>query len=121
VFAFCSDFSKCAKRRRIRKKKRRNLNETLGTRISKTAGAICVKFGMYLAGIFAANLVEFGAEISELHRCENQVLFLPVYILTVWRALAPWAARHATVCLDYTQSKISLLIHFVQDMITMLY
>jgi len=26
--------------------KRRNLNETLGGRIAKTAGAICVKFGM---------------------------------------------------------------------------
>jgi len=27
--------------------KMKNLNETLGARISKTAGAICVKFGMY--------------------------------------------------------------------------
>ena len=48
----------------------------------------------YLAGISAANLVEFGYEISELHRCENQVLFLPINILTVWRALASWAAQH---------------------------
>jgi len=55
----------------------------------------------YLAGISSVNLVEFGLEISELHRCENHVLFLPVNILTVWRTLASWAARHTTVSLDY--------------------
>ena len=54
----------------------------------------------YLVGISAANLVAFGQEISELHRCENQVLFLPVNILTVWRRLASLAARHTTVCFD---------------------
>ena len=36
-------------------------------------------------GISAANLIEFGLEFSELHRCENYVLHLPVNILTVWR------------------------------------
>ena len=55
----------------------------------------------YLAGISAANLVEFGLEILELHSCENQVLFLPVSLLTVWRVLAFWASRHSTVRLDY--------------------
>jgi len=51
----------------------------------------------YLADISAENLVE---EILELHKCENQVLFLLVNILMVWRVLASWAARHTTVCLD---------------------
>ena len=55
----------------------------------------------YLAGISAANLVEFGQEILELHRCKNLVLFLPVNILMVWHVLESWAARHTIVCLDY--------------------
>ena len=33
-----------------------------------------------------ANLVPIGLGITELHRCENWVFFLPVNILTVWRA-----------------------------------
>jgi len=57
-----------------------------------------------LVGISAANLVEFGLEISELHSCENQVLFVPVNILTVWHVLASWATRHTTVYLDETLS-----------------
>ena len=39
-----------------------------------------------LAGISLANLVPIGLDITELHRCENCVFFLPVNILTVWRA-----------------------------------
>ena len=41
----CRNFLKrCEK---TKKKTRRNLNKTLGSRILKIAGAICIKFGMY--------------------------------------------------------------------------
>ena len=43
-----------------------------------------------LAGISLANLVPIGLGITQLHRCENCVFFLPVNtddtVLTVWRA-----------------------------------
>ena len=39
-----------------------------------------------LAGISLANVVSIALGITELHRCENCVFFLPVDILTVWRA-----------------------------------
>ena len=96
---FIAIFFKSAKRRRIRK----NLNETLGTLSRKRPEQFVLNWVCrltYLAGIAAANLVEFEQEILELHRCENPVLFLPVNILTVWLALASWAARHTTVYLD---------------------
>ena len=41
---------------------------------------------LYLAGISVATLVSIGLGITELQRCENRVYFLPVNILTVWRA-----------------------------------
>ena len=40
----------------------------------------------YLAGTSAATLVSIVSGITELQRCENRVYFLPVNILTVWRA-----------------------------------
>ena len=40
----------------------------------------------YLASTYVANLIPIGEGITELHRCENYIFFLPVNILTVWRA-----------------------------------
>ena len=40
----------------------------------------------YLADTSVVKLVPIGYEIMELQRCENHVFFLPVNILTVWRA-----------------------------------
>ena len=40
----------------------------------------------YLADTSVATLVSIGYGITELQRCENRVYFLPVNILTVWRA-----------------------------------
>ena len=35
-------------------------------------------------GLLSLGIVRL--DITELHRCENHILFLPVYILTVWHA-----------------------------------
>ena len=71
---------------------RRNLNETLGARISKTDEAICVKIWYVDSPTWRASQQQIrlnsGRRSSELHRCENQVSFLPVNILMVWHALA---------------------------------
>ena len=40
----------------------------------------------YLADTSLANLVPIGLGITELHRCEYCVFFLPGNMLTVWRA-----------------------------------
>ena len=50
AFVFYSNFSKCAKRRSIRRKKRRNKNEIFGTHISKMAMASNLVCGVGLPG-----------------------------------------------------------------------
>ena len=81
------DFAKCAKGRRKNEEKN---SQTLADHISEMAGALFfsnLECGLpYLADTSVATLVSIRQGITELQRCENCVYFLPVNILTVWRA-----------------------------------
>ena len=55
-----------------------------GDELNCTSNLVC---GLpSLTGTSLANLVPIGLGITELHRCENCIFFLPVNILTVWHA-----------------------------------
>ena len=74
----------------VRKEEEKNEKKTLtsAARISEMAGVIFFKLGMWTSlpsRHFYSNF-SFNRGITELQRCENRVYFLPVNILTVWRA-----------------------------------
>ena len=64
----------------------------------------------YLAGISVVTLVSIGLGITELQRCEKRVYFLPVNILTVWRAGFLGRTTHDT--LFRIRSNCSLVAEF---------
>jgi len=49
------------------------------------------------------NLLPFGEDITELRMHENREFVVPINILTPFaRTPFSWAARHTTVCLDFS-------------------
>ena len=58
---------------------------------------ISLKFGMWVMtaeGISTAKKIQFLRSNMKIRTCENCIIALPVSILTVWSALASWAAWH---------------------------
>ena len=85
VFAFYSSFCKCAKRGRIRRRKKtKKLSQFLKSHISGTPEARSnLECGVLkLEGVSTAKIILFHQGSTELRRCENCVFFLPVNILT---------------------------------------
>ena len=66
-FAFYSNFSKCAKRRRSRKKQRKKI-DNLAARISEMAGAISFKVGMWTPLAGGKLCSKFGSNRIRDHR-----------------------------------------------------
>ena len=107
AFAFYSSFCKCAKRgrkiRRGRRKKTKKLSQFLKSHISGTREAISLKFGMWSAEGGGSVHSKNGLVSSRQHRATEvrKLHFLSSCQYTHGcYALASWAARHTTVCLD---------------------
>ena len=87
---FMADFAKCAKRSSSRRRIIRRKKPKLWPLVSRKwleRFSSKLECGLpYLAGTCVATLVSIGYGITELQRCENRVYFIPVNILTVWRA-----------------------------------
>jgi len=103
AFTFYSNFSKCAKRQRMRsRKKQRNLNETLGACISKTAGAISFKYSIGLP-TWQISLQQIWLNSGMRSWSYIGVKIMFSFFLSIYsQCSAPtsWATRHNTVCLD---------------------
>ena len=83
---FMADFAKCAKRRNIVEEKNKEKTQTLAALISEMAVVIFFKFGMWTALPSRHFCSNFGFNRIRNHECENSVYFLPVNVLTAWRA-----------------------------------
>ena len=103
-FAFYSSFCKCATRvRKIRRKKTKKLSEFVKSHISGTLEAILLKFGMWSTEVGGHVHSKNHLVSSRQHRATEvrKLPFLSSCQYTHWYcALASWAARHTTVCLD---------------------
>ena len=82
-----ADFAKCAKRSRRKKRRKNPKLWPLVSRKWLERFSSNLECGLpYLAGTSVATLVSIGYGSTEIQRCENRVYFLPVNVLTVWRA-----------------------------------
>ena len=108
TFAFYSSFCKCATRgRKIRRKKTKKLSQFLKSHISGTREAISLKFGKWSAEVGGHVHSKNRLVSSRKHRATKvrKLRFLSSCQYTHrcrCYARASWAARHTTVCLDFT-------------------
>ena len=104
AFAFYSSFCKCAKRRKIiRRKETKKLSQFLKSHISGTREVISLKFGMWSAEGGGSVHSKNRLVSSRQHRATEvrKLRFLSSCQYTHGGcAPASWAARHTTVCLD---------------------
>ena len=90
------------RRRRRKKKKTKKLSQFLKSHISGTLEAISLKFGMWSAEGRGSVHSKIRVVSSRQHRATEvrKLRFLSSCQYTHGVALASWAARHTTVCLD---------------------
>ena len=102
AFAFYSSFCKCA----TRGKKTKNLSQFLKSHISGTREVISLKFGMWSAEVGGHVHSKNRLVSSRKHRATEvrRLRFLSSCQYTHGcYALASWAARLTTVCLDFNR------------------